>query len=54
MAQGFDIAAAAESFKARERLRRERNRGLHEKASADCARIVDMAIREFRPLRILQ
>ncbi|MCX7030010.1 MAG: nucleotidyltransferase domain-containing protein [Spirochaetes bacterium] len=54
MGGSFDIAAAAESFMARQGKVRERRRRLHEMACADSARIVDMAIREFQPRRILQ
>lgn len=54
MTGSFDIAAAAESFMARQEKERERRRRLYDRACADCARIVDMAIREFQPRRILQ
>jgi predicted nucleotidyltransferase len=54
MGARFDIAAAAETFAARQEKARKLRRRLHEKASHDCARIVEMAIREFRPRRILQ
>jgi predicted nucleotidyltransferase len=50
----FDVAAAAKTFAAREAKSREHRRQLHERACEDFARIVDMAIRDFRPRRILQ
>lgn len=54
MGAEFDVAAAAETYLAREKAREERRRRLHGRASEDCARIVAMAIRDFRPLRIWQ
>jgi predicted nucleotidyltransferase len=54
MGGSFDIAAAAKTFVARDEKTREHRRRLHERACADFARIVDMAIREFQPRRILQ
>jgi predicted nucleotidyltransferase len=54
MGGSFDIAAAAETFVARHEKTREHRRRLHERACTDFARIVDMAIREFQPRRILQ
>jgi len=50
----FDVAAAAKTFAAREAKSLEHRRRLHERACADFASIVDMAIREFQPRRILQ
>jgi predicted nucleotidyltransferase len=50
----FDIAAAAKTFAARDEQIRERRRQLHERACADFASIVEMAIRDFRPRRIVQ
>lgn len=50
----FDIAAAAKTFNAREKQAAEHRKRLHRKACADSARIVDMAIRDYRPRRILQ
>jgi predicted nucleotidyltransferase len=54
MDAGFDIAAAARTLLAKEQRRREHNRRLFARASADCARIVEMAVRDFKPRRVLQ
>jgi len=54
MGARFDIAAAAETFVARQEKEKERRRRLHRKACQDFTRIVDMVIREFKPRRILQ
>jgi predicted nucleotidyltransferase len=50
----FDIAAAAETFVRRHEKTREYRRRLHESACTDFARIIDMAIREYQPRKILQ
>jgi predicted nucleotidyltransferase len=54
MDAGLDIAAAARMLLAKEQRRREHNRRLFERASADCAQIVEMAVRDFKPRRVLQ
>lgn len=54
MGGSFDIAAAAATFVRRYEKTREHRRRLHERACADFARIIDMAIREYQPRRILQ
>jgi predicted nucleotidyltransferase len=54
MEESFDIASAAGSFLTREKLRADKRRALHARAVADCARIIDMAVDVFHPLRVLQ
>lgn len=54
MNRGFDIASAAQTLFDRDAEARERRRRLHEQAAADCARIIEMILRDFRPRRVLQ
>jgi predicted nucleotidyltransferase len=50
----FDTAAAARALMDRERRKRDQCRHLHERASRECARIVEMVVHDFRPRRVLQ
>lgn len=50
----FDVASAARTLYDREAKLRERRRWLHERASADCGRIIEMIVRDFQPSRVIQ
>jgi len=54
MDRGFDVEAAARTLSGRDAELRERRRLLHEHAAADCRRIIDFIVREFRPRRVVQ
>ena len=54
MDRSFDVASAARTLHEREAGLREQRRRLHERASADCSRIVEMIVRDFRPRRVIQ
>lgn len=54
MDRGFDVASAARTLHDREAGRQEKRRRLHERASADCGRIIEMIVRDFGPTRVIQ
>jgi predicted nucleotidyltransferase len=54
MDRGFDVASAARTLYDREARIHEQRRRLYELASADCARIIEMIVRDFQPSRVIQ
>ena len=54
MADTFNYDRAAANLKARFERRRAHRRELFDKATADCAAIIDMIITQFSPRRIYQ
>lgn len=54
MTEDFDIEAAKRNLKSRQEAARAEREALFEKATADCARIIDMIKHRFNPMRIYQ
>jgi len=54
MSELAHVEAARQRLRDRDRARRERYRGLWERAATDCRVIIDMIAREYHPTRVYQ
>ena len=54
MSELAHVEAARQRLRERDRARRERYRGLWERAATDCRVIIDMIAREYHPTRVYQ